>query len=396
MEGSILTLYNGFNSNHQWENDSLFTFDNVNNLSFWDYSPIMVTSGNKQYGFRDSLSSIAKKMFVESIDGPISISSSANSLGLAFNWVFNSTLVSNIVAGNNTRIGDSFNETINSMQVSGAYIYQLFGDPALMSQIIKNESQIIEPFSFELSINEQSTFVSVYPDTGWNYVEIPVSHYPSIFQDSLEFVSVNQVNITPYFVSDSARSGRIIIDEFSFGDLYFEDFDNNIDSWEVISEENSLSLDLTSETPTGTVGALELEFNRAISDTMISTAYTIFNAPIVLTLLDTIRFWIKRGEVSLEIKSPFRILPNSLLIYQNYPNPFNPTTTIQYELPQRSDVQITIYDLLGKQVTTLLSETQDAGLQSIQWNANDVPSGMYFYQIRAGEYVQTRKMVLLK
>jgi len=88
--------------------------------------------------------------------------------------------------------------------------------------------------------------------------------------------------------------------------------------------------------------------------------------------------------------------PKSFKVDQNYPNPFNPTTTISYELPQQSDVQITIYNLLGKQVTTLLSETQDAGLQSIQWNATNVPSGMYFYQIRAGDYVQTRKMVLLK
>jgi len=89
-------------------------------------------------------------------------------------------------------------------------------------------------------------------------------------------------------------------------------------------------------------------------------------------------------------------LPTSAHVSQNYPNPFNPTTTIQYELPQRSDVQITIYDLLGREVTTLVSGRQDAGYKSVQWNANDVPSGMYFYQIRTGEYVQTRKMVVLK
>jgi len=80
----------------------------------------------------------------------------------------------------------------------------------------------------------------------------------------------------------------------------------------------------------------------------------------------------------------------------SYPNPFNPVTTIQYKLPQRSDVQITIYDLLGREVTTLVSKTQEAGIKSVQWDATNVPSGMYFYQIRAGEYVQTRKMVLLK
>ena len=88
--------------------------------------------------------------------------------------------------------------------------------------------------------------------------------------------------------------------------------------------------------------------------------------------------------------------PHKAELYQNHPNPFNPITTIQYDLPQRSDVQITIYDLVGREVTTLLSETQDAGVKSIQWNATNIPSGMYFYQIRAGEFVQIRKMVVLK
>ena len=97
-------------------------------------------------------------------------------------------------------------------------------------------------------------------------------------------------------------------------------------------------------------------------------------------------------------------LPNSFRLLKNYPNPFNPITTIQYELPERSDVQIIIYDLLGRKIASLLSETQEAGIQSVQWNATNVPSGMYFYQIRVydpdevgtGEFVQTRKMVLLK
>ncbi len=101
--------------------------------------------------------------------------------------------------------------------------------------------------------------------------------------------------------------------------------------------------------------------------------------------------------------------PRTFILHENYPNPFNPTTTIQYELPQQSEVQITIYDLLGRKVTTLVSETQDAGYKSVIWNAtNDhgkpVSAGVYLYQIQvydpdrvgAGEFVQTKKMVLLK
>ncbi|NQT96128.1 MAG: choice-of-anchor D domain-containing protein [Candidatus Marinimicrobia bacterium] len=102
-------------------------------------------------------------------------------------------------------------------------------------------------------------------------------------------------------------------------------------------------------------------------------------------------------------------IPSEFALHQNYPNPFNPITTIQYDLPQRSNVQITIYDLLGREVTTLISETQEVGYKLVQWNATNnqgqpVSAGMYFFQIRvndldsngAGNYTHTRKMILLK
>jgi len=102
-------------------------------------------------------------------------------------------------------------------------------------------------------------------------------------------------------------------------------------------------------------------------------------------------------EVSVTINiSNEMTLPKSIYVAQNYPNPLNPTTTIEYSLPQRSDIQITIYDLVGRKVTTLVSETQDAGYKSVQWDASNISSGMYFYQIMAGEFVWTRKMLVLK
>ena len=83
------------------------------------------------------------------------------------------------------------------------------------------------------------------------------------------------------------------------------------------------------------------------------------------------------------------------------PNPFNPVTTLRYDLPENNMVNITIYDMLGRQVKTLINQAQDAGFKSIIWNAkNDygkpVSAGIYLYQIQAGEYISTKKMVLLK
>jgi len=128
------------------------------------------------------------------------------------------------------------------------------------------------------------------------------------------------------------------------------------------------------------------------------------NTPIswsVLAFDDTLGFTASVDTYSIEIDAtvgidPVNLLPTEYLLEQNYPNPFNPVTTIHYDLPQRSDVQIAIYDLLGREVKTLLSENQSAGYKSVQWDASNVASGMYIYQIKAGEFVQTRKMILLK
>ena len=98
---------------------------------------------------------------------------------------------------------------------------------------------------------------------------------------------------------------------------------------------------------------------------------------------------------------PEPFAPEQFSLHQNYPNPFNPFTALRYDIPKNSHVTITIYDMLGKQVKTLINQTQDAGYQSVVWDAtNDygrpVSAGIYLYQIQAGEYIQTKKMVLLK
>ncbi|MBC8403108.1 MAG: S8 family peptidase [Candidatus Marinimicrobia bacterium] len=101
-------------------------------------------------------------------------------------------------------------------------------------------------------------------------------------------------------------------------------------------------------------------------------------------------------ETDVEISTILIAIPQKYSLKQNYPNPFNPITTIRYNLPEQSYVTITIYDLLGRQVETLVNQTQEAGFKSISWGANNVSSGMYFYQIKAGDFMQTKKMIFLK
>jgi len=94
-------------------------------------------------------------------------------------------------------------------------------------------------------------------------------------------------------------------------------------------------------------------------------------------------------------------LPTVYALHQNYPNPFNPTTQIKYDLPEDAMVSITIYDIMGRSIRSLVNSQQTAGYRSIQWNATNnlgepLSAGMYIYRIQAGEFSQTRKMILLK
>lgn len=89
-------------------------------------------------------------------------------------------------------------------------------------------------------------------------------------------------------------------------------------------------------------------------------------------------------------------LPSSFVLYQNYPNPFNPSTVIAYDLPKQCSVKLTVRDMLGKELETLVNSTQEAGSYTAAFSAKKYSSGIYFYTVRAGSFVQTRKMIVIK
>jgi len=89
-------------------------------------------------------------------------------------------------------------------------------------------------------------------------------------------------------------------------------------------------------------------------------------------------------------------IPSGFLLYQNYPNPFNPTTNIKFDLPKETNVSLKIYNVLGEEISSLVNQVMSAGTHTIEFNGGKLTSGMYFYKIEAGEYVQVKKMVLIK
>jgi len=94
-------------------------------------------------------------------------------------------------------------------------------------------------------------------------------------------------------------------------------------------------------------------------------------------------------------------IPGEFALHPNFPNPFNPTTMIAYDLPDASDVQLDIYDLMGRNINRVVNQNQSAGRHFVTWNANDylgnqVSAGVYLYRLQAGNMIFTRKMVLMK
>ena len=112
------------------------------------------------------------------------------------------------------------------------------------------------------------------------------------------------------------------------------------------------------------------------------------------------------GEISVPSMDRFTlekkaVAPVLFTLHQNFPNPFNPITALRYDLPEEAFVTLIVYDMLGVEIIQLINTTQEAGFKSVQWNATDsmgipVSAGVYLYKIQAGEFVETRKMVLLK
>ncbi len=106
---------------------------------------------------------------------------------------------------------------------------------------------------------------------------------------------------------------------------------------------------------------------------------------------DYIKIYSSTTDISTELS-----LPSNYILYNNYPNPFNPTTKIKYDLPKASEVQLIVYDNLGREVATLVNEQKPAGSFEVEFNASQLSNGVYFYELRAGDFRDVKKLILLK
>jgi hypothetical protein len=121
----------------------------------------------------------------------------------------------------------------------------------------------------------------------------------------------------------------------------------------------------------------------------VCTVTTIVSAP---TYRDNICFTVNPTG----IENTSNNIPTTYSLKQNYPNPFNPVTRINYDIPKHGFVSLKVYDILGKEVRTLVNDIKSAGTYSIDFNGAELPSGIYFYRLEANAFSETKRMILIK
>jgi hypothetical protein len=110
--------------------------------------------------------------------------------------------------------------------------------------------------------------------------------------------------------------------------------------------------------------------------------------------IDSINFYLNKMYVGVrQIKN---IIPTECKLFQNYPNPFNPTTSIKYSVSSIQNVKLVVYDIIGKEIATLVNEKQVPGVYEVMFDASGLPSGIYFYKLETESYKETKRMVLIK
>jgi len=172
----------------------------------------------------------------------------------------------------------------------------------------------------------------------------------------------------------------------------------------VLVSVNDLQVQVTVSGTSGKVGGELVDG----SGTVVSVANSTNSNPFTLTAPGPGEYRVNAGNksplvwdssmvnISLTNVGEISSNPATFELYNNYPNPFNPSTTIKYSIPEASFTSIKIYDALGNKVASLVDETKTAGIYEVTFNATNLSSGVYYYQLQAGSFTQTKKMILTK
>jgi len=246
------------------------------------------------------------------------------------------------------------------------YRVTLFSDSTVPMQFYGPDSRALMQFDSTDGVIEKAAIMS----TGYPVIRTGIS------ADALQ---IGETQMISYFPDHALIEGN---------NLYIRYFDDELLQSNWLGEESDLSMyywNRSSREWEAVLSSVDTDANIVSSEISQSGTFALF----------AISSWV-------DIEDDYGlVLPYKFELSQNYPNPFNPVTTISYTIPTRSDVAIEVFNIMGQKVRTLINETKSAGEYTIEWNGDNsngsqVATGIYLYKFQAGDYIETKKMVLLK
>jgi hypothetical protein len=254
------------------------------------------------------------------------------------------------------------------------------GQEQRSTKIVAKENSEIDETSSLISLNV------MFSDSSASQVEL-------LFGGKQKLQNFRQ----PHPSLDMARSGAVITDEPE-GRLRYKRTLNH-----EVSEERVYKMEVKSKVGTQTRWSVQTQnlssntgaliHNKATNQSFVVTG----DEETVIKMTEPLSSYdLYVGDIwyLMEMKESF--IPKDFQLSQNYPNPFNPVTNIRYSVPERADVRLEIFDVLGRKVQTLVDKKQAAGWHVVNWDASSLASGMYLYRLTAGDHVFIKKMTLIK
>ena len=340
------------------------------NQYYYGMTMLQISNNPISYGYENEDLEYPHYHFTYQLDGD-SLECTLNLITLAEGDTISTIWYSNNVS-ESTVIVDT---TSNMVEIDSLSLFSIDSiDSVLLSgQLTVNQVNVVAGESFTVSYPYDISLD--YRDISWDF-----------FEDSTGIRVFEQGGHHNYWWSDSmqfnwnATDDSIFIDDSSFSMLSF--------SYEILSDTLYLAKTYNS------CEVAHYECDQHLD--MMSSLFGIEDLQQALN--EEIRTYINTNPLFVNDNN---ILPNNIILKQNYPNPFNPVTTLQYDLPEDGLVNITVYDILGNVVNTLVNANQSSGYKSVQWDATNnqgqpVSAGVYLYKIQAGDFVDTKKMILLK
>jgi len=295
--------------------------------------------------------------------------------------------------------GDGYNDIIVAEP-------NLFGEPNLTSKvyIYFGDSLVTNQPNFVLNVPHSSSKISsfILPDfNGDGINDLYITNKQRLYFGSAQFDTTNYLQFDVNFEEDGGYIGDINKDGYSdmeLGDSYhLNSLGEMVGASKIYfgssTPDTTVDYFLEGETKWGGFGSGstlgDLNGDGYDEFYIIARGYPAYEHPLGKIYV----YSMKKFIVGVKEKE---VLPFTFSLEQNYPNPFNPSTTIEYQIPKSGIVKITVYNMLGQKVKTLVNTFKTAGKYQVEFNAVNLPSGIYIYKMQAGNFAEVKKMLLLK